>query len=82
MTDIGNRYEAEQKTKLEAYAFGVVAEAVKNDINAPAYFSDWDKRFQLKDEQIEYLLGKNMHDSIGDAIFVIDLINGYVCINS
>jgi hypothetical protein len=75
MTDAGKNYGSDQKTYLEAYAFGVVSEALGNDIGNPDYFADWDKRLQLKDHQSEYLIGKNLHDSIGDAIYVVDLAN-------
>jgi len=75
MADSGKEYGADQKTELEAYAFGVLMDAMRNDTGAPDYFADWDKRLRLKDKQIEYLIGKNFHDSVGDAIYVIDLAN-------
>lgn len=75
MADTGKAYGTDQKRYLEAYAFGVITEALGNDIGAPDYFADWSKRLQLKDKQSEYLIGKNLHDSIGDAIYVIDLAN-------
>ncbi|MGZ8173324.1 MULTISPECIES: alpha/beta hydrolase [Methylobacter] len=75
MADMGKEYGADQKTELEAYAFGVLMDAMRNDTGAPDYFTDWDKRLRLKDKQIEYLIGKNFHDSVGDAIYVIDLAN-------
>lgn len=73
MADIGKEYGAGQKTELEAYAFGVLSEALKKDIGAADYFANWDKRLRINDKQIEYLIGKNFHDSVGDAIYVIDL---------
>ncbi|MDD5411276.1 MAG: alpha/beta hydrolase [Methylobacter sp.] len=75
MAAIGKQYGTDQKDQIEAYAFGVVEEALKNDINNPHYFADWDKRFQLNDKQIEFLIGKNFHDSVGDTIYTIDLAN-------
>ncbi|HEY8094621.1 MAG TPA: alpha/beta hydrolase, partial [Methylobacter sp.] len=75
MADMGKEYGANQKTRLEAYAFGVLMEAMKNDTGTLDYFANWDKRLRLNDRQIEYLIGKNFHDSVGDAIYVIDLAN-------
>jgi pimeloyl-ACP methyl ester carboxylesterase len=75
MVAIGKDYVADQKTYLEAYAFGVVAQNLNNDIGAPDYFADWNERLRLKDKQIEYLIGKNLDDAVGDAIYVIDLVN-------
>ena len=65
MADIGKDLSTDQKTYLEAYGLGVVAEALQKDTKDPAYFADWDKRLKLTDEQIEYLIGKAMRDSVG-----------------
>lgn len=75
MADIGKEYGTGQKTQLEAYAFGVLMEAMRNDPGDPDYFADWDKRLRLEDKQIEYLIGKNFHDAVGDTIYVINLAN-------
>lgn len=75
MAAIGKEYRTDQKTQLEAYAFGVLMEATGNDPGAPDYFADWDKRLRLDDKQIKYLIGKNFHDSVGDTIYTIDLTN-------
>lgn len=75
MAEIGKGYGADQKNYLEAYSLGVLAGALKNDIGAPDYFADWNERLRLKDRQIEYLIGKNMRDSVGDSIYVINLAN-------
>lgn len=75
MADIGKKYGANQKTDLEAYAFGVVSEAQVRDSSDPAYYADWDKRFKVTDKQIKYLIGKAMRDAVGDSIYAIDLAN-------
>ena len=74
MANIGKRFSADKKNKLEAYAVGTGETAMKNDITDPAYFANWDKRLQLDDQQIKYLIGKNMNDAVGDAIYVIDIV--------
>lgn len=75
MADIGKDYGTDQKSRLETYAFGVLMDATANDTAAPDYFADWDKRLRLKDRQMEYLIGKHFHDSVGEAVYVIDLTN-------
>lgn len=75
MADIGKDYPVNKKKRLEDYAFGVVSESMARDSHDPAYFEDWDKRFKLRDSQIEYLIGKSMRDAVGDAIYAIDIAN-------
>jgi pimeloyl-ACP methyl ester carboxylesterase len=75
MADVGKEYGTEQKTDLEAYAFGVVAAALRKKPDDPDYFADWDKRLRLTDRPIQYLIGKKLHDSVGDTIYVTDLAN-------
>ena len=75
MVDIGKDFDLEQKINLEAYASGVVLEAISKDSHNPAYFADWDKRLKLSDKQIAYLIGKTMRDAVGDAIYVMDIAN-------
>ncbi len=82
MADIGKDYEAGQKAYLDAYAVGVAAEAQKKNIDDPAYFADWDKRLRLNDKQIQYLIGKEMRNAVGDAIYVIDLANDAAILKS
>jgi pimeloyl-ACP methyl ester carboxylesterase len=75
MTAMGKEYSTTQKDYLESYAFGIYSEATHNDIHSPDYFANWDKRLQLTDKQIKYLIGKAINDEIGDAIYAIELIN-------
>ncbi len=75
MADIGKEYGPKHRAYLEAYSFGVLAEALRHDINDPDYFADWNKRLGLTDRQIEYLIGKTMNDSVGDSIYVTGLVN-------
>lgn len=75
MADAGNNFGTDQKNYLEAYATGVQAEALNHNINDPDYFANWNQRLRLEDKQSEYLIGKNVHESIGDAIYVADLAN-------
>ncbi|MGZ5052560.1 MAG: alpha/beta hydrolase [Methylobacter sp.] len=75
MARIGKRYTEQQKQNIEAYAVGVQADAVKRDINSPDYFADWDQRLKLNKNQRLYLIGKTLHEAIGDAIYVVDLAN-------
>jgi len=78
MAGIGKEYGTDRKFKIESYAFGVLTDGMGMDTGAPGYFADWDKRLRLKDKQIEYLIGKNFHDSVGDTIYTIDLTNNLV----
>jgi hypothetical protein len=73
MAKIGKGYSKDKKFDLEAYAFGEGMEAMKNNIDDPAYFANWNKRLGLNDQEIEYLIGKNINDSVGDAVYVIDI---------
>lgn len=73
MAKIGNGYSNNTKFDLQAYAFGEGVEAMNNDIDDPSYFASLDKRLGLNDQEIEYLIGKNMNDSVGDAVYVIDI---------
>ncbi|MGZ4959918.1 MAG: alpha/beta hydrolase [Methylomonas sp.] len=75
MADIGKDYPAKKKKSIEDYALGVMSESMARDSHDPAYFQDWDKRFKLRDREIEYLIGKSMRDDVGDAIYAIDLSN-------
>jgi pimeloyl-ACP methyl ester carboxylesterase len=75
MARIGKKYDDDQKNYIQAYAFGVASQGLDNDINSPDYFANWNKRLQLKDQQIEFLIGKSLDDEVGDAIYVIDLAN-------
>ncbi len=75
MADAGKDYETEQKNYLEAYAIGVQAEALKNNIDDANYFADWNKRFRVNDKQSKYLIGKSVHAFIGDTLYVADLAN-------
>lgn len=75
MADIGKDYSSQQKSDLEAYATGVVAEAQARENTDPAYFEGWGNRFKVTDKQIKYLIGKAMRDAVGDSIYAIDLAN-------
>jgi hypothetical protein len=75
MADIGKAYDAKERRELQTYAFGVYSEALENKSTAPDYFANWDKRLRLNDKQIEYLIGENLRQAVGDAIYVIDRTN-------
>lgn len=75
MARIGKRYTEQQKQDIEAYAVGVQGDAVQRDIDSPDYFADWDRRLKLNKNQRLYLIGKTLHEAIGDAIYVVDLAN-------
>ena len=73
MAALGNRMRTEQRNYLEDYAFGVVVAALKKNPGDPDYFLGWDRRARLTDKQIEYLIGRELQKSVGDAIYVSDV---------
>jgi len=74
MIDVEKKYGDRQRSYLEAYAVGVVADALHNDPNDPGFFADWDSRTQLTDRQFEYLIGNEFQKSLGDVIYTSNLI--------
>ncbi len=82
MAAVGKQYGSGLKTRLRAYGFGVAEYAMGDDINDPEYFADWDKRFRLEDDEIKYLIGKDLHDSVGDTIYVISLATDKTILNT
>ncbi|MDD5462259.1 MAG: alpha/beta hydrolase [Methylococcales bacterium] len=75
MASIGKNYDDNEKDYIQAYAFGVASQVQDNDINSPDYFANWNRRLQLEDQQIKFLIGKSLDDEVGDAIYVVDLAN-------
>ena len=73
MADIGNNFAVEQRRNLEAYAFGTVGDALHNDPDNPDYFADWDRRIRLTDMQLAYLIGNELQETVGDAIYASSL---------
>ncbi|MGR9087439.1 MAG: alpha/beta hydrolase [Gammaproteobacteria bacterium] len=74
MAGQGQAYGAGRLKYLENYAFGVLAGALQNDIDDPQYFLEWDTRIRLSGWQYQYLIGREMQKSVGDAIYVSDLV--------
>jgi hypothetical protein len=69
-----NKYGKRQRSYLEAYAAGVLVDALHNDPNNPDFFADWDSRTRLTDRQFEYLIGNEFQKSLGDVIYTSNLI--------
>jgi len=74
MAGLGKRYGERQRSYLEAYAFGMLAEALHNDPNNPDYFAGWDTRARLTDRQFEYLIGSEFQKSVGDMVYTSNLV--------
>ena len=80
MAELGRTFPTQERKRIEAYGVGVVAQAVEmapgvhDPFNDAAYFADWDKRFRLSDEQMQYLIGSALQSPIGDVIYVHELV--------
>ena len=75
MADLGKELAVDKRKYLEDYGLSIVGQALTKNVNDPAYFADWGKRLKLSDQQMAYLIGKTMRDAVGDAIYVMDLVN-------
>jgi hypothetical protein len=73
MANLGEIYGENQRRYLQSYAVGKLSEALNNDPASPDYFAGWDKRIGLSNRQIGYLIGNELQNSVGDAIYAIDL---------
>ena len=75
MAGLGKDLGEKQKENIESYAVGVGIDALKKDFTDPDYFANWDRRLRLTDKQMQYLIGTTLYAAVGDAIYVIDLLN-------
>ena len=75
MVGLGKDFGEKEKDDLEAYAFGVGIYALKKDFTDPDYFANWDRRLRLTDKKMQYLIGTALYSAIGDAIYVMELVN-------
>ena len=75
MAGLGKDFGEKQKENIESYAIGVGIDALKKDFTDPDYFANWDRRLRLSDKQMQYLIGTVLYSAVGDAIYVIDLLN-------
>lgn len=82
MAAIGKSFEVEQRRYLEAYAFGVVTDALQNNPDDPDYFANWDRRIRLTDEQLAYLIGSELQKTVGDAIYASSLAYDHGILNT
>jgi hypothetical protein len=75
LADLRQRYTAKQRSRLQAYAFGVGQAALSRDIDDPAYFADWNRRLLLDGEQIRYLIGWTLRLPVGSSLYVASLVH-------
>lgn len=73
MAQIGRTLSAEERSHVQAFAFGTGVNALKQDYDDPHYFDDWDKRLRMTNAQIKYLIGASLFSSVGDTMYVIEL---------
>lgn len=65
-----------QKRFLQGYAESVVERARRQgDPFNPAYYAHWRTRMDLDDQTLRYLIGSEIQESAGSAIYVADLIH-------
>jgi hypothetical protein len=65
-----------QKRFLQGYAQSVVERARRQgDPFNPAYYAHWGTRMDLDDQTLRYLIGSEILESAGSAIYVADLIH-------
>lgn len=74
MARLGKEWTDEQRKYIEAYAFGVVTDALKKDIDEPDYFADWNRRLRLTEKQMKYLIGGELQSAVGDTLYLMSLI--------
>ncbi len=73
MARVGQTLTPKERAHVQAYAFGTGVRALKEDFDDPDYFADWDKRLQMNNLQIQYLIGASLFSAIGDTMYVIEL---------
>lgn len=70
----GEHLSPERRQYLEDYAAGIVRSAYRRgDVDDPGYFTGWERRLHLSDAQMQYLLGRQMQNAIGDTAHAIEL---------
>ncbi len=79
MSQIGRKWKTREKKRIEAYGIGVAAEVFEGASDRhlfgdAEYFMNWDKRFCLTREQMQYLIGMELQSAIGDVIYVHELV--------
>jgi hypothetical protein len=72
MAQIGRTLTAEQRSRVQAFAFGTGVGALKQDYDDPDYFADWDRRLRMTNAQIRYLIGASLFSAIGDTMYAIE----------
>ena len=73
MAQAGLGLSPEQRTHVQAYAFGTVVRAFKEAYDDPDYFVGWDRRLRMDSQQLRYLIGAAMFSEVGDMVYVIEL---------
>ncbi len=74
MAGLGEKFTVEQRSNLETYASGTVQEALQNPPGESEYFADWDSRMQLTDVQLAYLIGSELQNKVGEALYTSSLV--------
>ncbi|BBA33926.1 uncharacterized protein sS8_1972 [Methylocaldum marinum] len=75
LADLERRYTKQQRSNIQSYAIGTGSAALGRDIEDPAYFADWDRRLELSDEQIRYLIGWTLRQPVGSSLYVSSLVH-------
>lgn len=75
LADLERRYTERQRSNIQSYAIGTGSAALSRDIEDPGYFADWDRRLELNDEQIRYLIGWSLRQPVGSSLYVSSLVH-------
>jgi hypothetical protein len=75
LADLERHYTERQRSSIQSYAAGTVSAALSQDIEDPGYFAAWDRRLELNDEQIRYLIGWTLRQPVGSSLYVSSLIH-------
>ncbi|CAI8732807.1 alpha/beta hydrolase [Methylocaldum szegediense] len=75
LANLEKLYTEQQRSSIQSYAIGTGRAALSRSIEDPGYFADWDRRLQLDDEQIRYLIGWTLRQPVGSSLYVSSLVN-------
>ncbi len=71
----GKNWSEEKKQRLIGYAYNKILEIWKENSNSKTYLKNISQRFKLDNDEIKYLIGYAMESTIGDVIYIDELVN-------